>query len=143
LNSLVGSDILSRMSFPVNRKKTAQIRIGNVSIGGTAPVAVQSMTNTRTDDVDATVSQITKLEEAGCEIVRVAVPDEPSAQAIRKIKPAISIPLIADIHFNYRLAIAAVEAGADGLRINPGNIGSPAKSRQWPTAPGTATFPSG
>ena len=127
MNSLDGSDILSRMSFPVNRKKTAQIRIGNVSIGGTAPVAVQSMTNTRTDDVDATVSQITRLEEAGCEIVRVAVPDEPSAQAIRKIKPAISIPLIADIHFNYRLAIAAVEAGADGLRINPGNIGSPRK----------------
>ena len=127
MNSLGVSDILSRMSFPINRKKTAQIRIGNVSIGGTAPVAVQSMTNTRTDDVDATVSQITRLEEAGCEIVRVAVPDEPSAQAIRKIKPAISIPLIADIHFNYRLAIAAVEAGADGLRINPGNIGSPRK----------------
>ena len=127
MNSLDGSDILSRMSFPVNRKKTAQIRIGNVSIGGTAPVVVQSMTNTRTDDVDATVSQITRLEEAGCEIVRVAIPDEPSAQAIRKIKPAISIPLIADIHFNYRLAIAAVEAGADGLRINPGNIGSPRK----------------
>ena len=127
MNSFDGSDILSCMSFPVNRKKTAQIRIGNVSIGGTAPVAVQSMTNTRTDDVEATVSQIKRLEEAGCEIVRVAVPDEPSAQAIRKIKPAISIPLIADIHFNYRLAIAAVEAGADGLRINPGNIGSPRK----------------
>ena len=127
MNSLDGSDILSCMSFPVNRKKTAQIRIGNVSIGGTAPVAVQSMTNTRTDDVEATVSQITRLEKAGCEIVRVAVPDEPSAQAIRKIKPAISIPLIADIHFNYRLAIAAVKAGADGLRINPGNIGSPRK----------------
>jgi (E)-4-hydroxy-3-methylbut-2-enyl-diphosphate synthase len=127
LNSLDGSDILSCMSFPVNRKKTAQIRIGNVSIGGTAPVAVQSMTNTRTVDVYATVSQITRLEKAGCEIVRVAVPDEPSAQAIRKIKPAISIPLIADIHFNYRLAIAAVKAGADGLRINPGNIGSPRK----------------
>jgi (E)-4-hydroxy-3-methylbut-2-enyl-diphosphate synthase len=127
LNSFDGSGILSGMSFPVNRKKTAQIRIGNVSIGGAAPVAVQSMTNTHTDDVEATVSQIKRLAAAGCEIVRVAVPDESSARAIRKIKPAISIPLIADIHFNYRLAIASVEAGADGLRINPGNIGSSRK----------------
>jgi (E)-4-hydroxy-3-methylbut-2-enyl-diphosphate synthase len=111
----------------MNRKQTARIRIGTVSIGNGAPVAVQSMTNTRTEDVKATVSQIKQLEAAGCEIIRVAVPDEPAAAAIRQIKQAISIPLIADIHFNYRLALASVEAGADGLRINPGNIGSSRK----------------
>ena len=127
MNSFDGSDILSGMSFPVNRKKTAQIGIGKVAVGGGAPVAVQSMTNTSTDDVEATVAQIKRLEKAGCEIVRVAVPDEKAAGAIRRIKPAISIPLIADIHFNYRLAIASVKAGADGLRINPGNIGSSRK----------------
>ena len=127
MNSFAGSGILPRMSFPVNRKKTARIRIGDVSVGGAAPVSVQSMTNTRTEDVDATVAQIKRLEAAGCEIIRVAVPDEASASAIRAIKTAISIPLIADIHFNYRMAIASVEAGADGLRINPGNIGSSRK----------------
>jgi len=127
LNSFDGSGILSGMSFPMNRKQTARIRIGTVSIGNGAPVAVQSMTNTRTEDVKATVSQIKQLEAAGCEIIRVAVPDEPAAAAIRQIKQAISIPLIADIHFNYRLALASVEAGADGLRINPGNIGSSRK----------------
>jgi len=124
LNSFDVSGILSGMSFPINRKKTAKISIGDVEIGGTAPVAVQSMTNTATADVVATVSQIRRLTKAGCEIVRVAVPDEASAQAIRRIKQDIAIPLIADIHFNHRLAIASVEAGADGLRINPGNIGS-------------------
>ena len=127
MNSFDGSDILTCMSFPANRKKTARISIGSVDIGGGAPVAVQSMTNTSTEDVQATVSQIQQLEAAGCEIVRVAVPDEAAALAIHKIKAAISIPLIADIHFNYRLAIASVEAGADGLRINPGNIGSSRK----------------
>ena len=127
MNSFDGSGILSGMSFPMNRKQTARIRIGTVSIGNGAPVAVQSMTNTRTEDVKATVSQIKQLEAAGCEIIRVAVPDEPAAAAIRQIKQAISIPLIADIHFNYRLALASVEAGADGLRINPGNIGSSRK----------------
>ena len=124
MNSFDVSGILSGMSFPINRKKTAKISIGDVEIGGTAPVAVQSMTNTATADVVATVSQIRRLTKAGCEIVRVAVPDEASAQAIRRIKQDIAIPLIADIHFNHRLAIASVEAGADGLRINPGNIGS-------------------
>ena len=127
MNSFDGSGILSGMSFPMNRKQTARIRIGTVSIGNGAPVAVQSMTNTRTEDVKATVSQIKQLEAAGCEIIRVAVPDEPAAAAIRQIKQAISIPLIDDIHFNYRLALASVEAGADGLRINPGNIGSSRK----------------
>jgi len=98
--------------------------VGNVPVGGDAPVAVQSMTNTFTQDVPATVSQIQRLERAGCEIVRVAVPDAEAAQAISLIKENVSIPIIADIHFDYRLAIAAVKAGADGLRLNPGNIGS-------------------
>ena len=127
MNSFDGSGILSGMSFPVNRKKTNQIRIGEVHVGGGAQVSVQSMTNTPTDNVPATVSQINRLAAAGCEIVRVAVPGEAAASAIRNIKAAISIPLIADIHFNYRLAIASVQAGADGLRINPGNIGSSRK----------------
>lgn len=115
------------MSFLIKRKNTRQIRVGNVKIGGMAPVAVQSMTNTATQDVPATVSQIKRLEEAGCEIVRVAVPDTEAAAAISSIKEKISIPLIADIHFDYRLAIASAKAGADGLRLNPGNIGSEKK----------------
>jgi (E)-4-hydroxy-3-methylbut-2-enyl-diphosphate synthase len=115
------------MSFVKTRVKTRQIKIGDVKIGGTAPVAVQSMTNTPTGDITATVSQIMRLEAAGCEIIRVAVPDDSAAQAISSIKKEISIPLIADIHFDYRLAIASARAGADGLRINPGNIGSAEK----------------
>ncbi len=111
------------MTFPIQRKPTRQIRVGSVKIGGMAPVAVQSMTNTFTQDIPATVAQIHRLEAAGCEIVRVAVPDMASAEAISAIKKQISIPLIGDIHFDYRLAIAAAKAGADGLRINPGNIG--------------------
>ena len=111
--------------FPTgNRKKTRQIMVGDVPIGNMAPIAVQSMTNTPTSDVFATVSQIERLQNAGCEIVRVAVPDAEAAQAISEIKSNISIPLIADIHFDFRLAIAAAQAGADALRINPGNIGS-------------------
>ena len=112
------------MSFTINRKKTRQIKVGEVKIGGMAPVAVQSMTNTFTQDIASTVSQIRRLEEAGCEIIRVAVPDEEAAKAIKPIKEKISIPIIADIHFDFRLAIASARAGADGLRINPGNIGS-------------------
>jgi (E)-4-hydroxy-3-methylbut-2-enyl-diphosphate synthase len=112
------------MPFLIKRKNTCPIMVGNVPVGGNAPVAVQSMTNTFTQDVPATVSQIQRLEKAGCEIVRVAVPDAEAAQAISSIKENVSIPIIADIHFDYRLAIAAVKAGADGLRINPGNIGS-------------------
>jgi (E)-4-hydroxy-3-methylbut-2-enyl-diphosphate synthase len=104
-------------------KKTRQIAVGKVKIGGSAPITVQSMTNTPTEDVAATVAQIVRLQEAGCEIVRVAVPDPEAAAAISAIKRQIDIPLIADIHFNYRLAIAAAKAGADGLRLNPGNIG--------------------
>jgi len=112
------------MSFTINRKKTHQIKVGEVKIGGMAPIAVQSMTNTFTQDIASTVSQIRRLEEAGCEIIRVAVPDEEAAKAIKPIKEKISIPIIADIHFDFRLAIASARAGADGLRINPGNIGS-------------------
>ncbi|MFZ2632358.1 MAG: flavodoxin-dependent (E)-4-hydroxy-3-methylbut-2-enyl-diphosphate synthase [Desulfosalsimonadaceae bacterium] len=112
------------MSFEIKRKNTRQIRVGQVKIGGGAPIAVQSMTNTRTQDIPATVAQIKRLEAAGCEIVRVAVPDAEAAAAITGIKREITIPLIADIHFDYQLAIAAARAGADGLRINPGNIGN-------------------
>ncbi len=108
----------------MERRKTRRLYIGGVSVGGGAPVRVQSMTNTPTADVNATVEQIRRLETAGCEIVRVSVPDEESARAIREIKRRINIPLVADIHFNWRLAIDSVEGGADGLRLNPGNIGS-------------------
>ena len=100
-----------------------QIHCGGVPIGGGAPVTVQSMTNTKTDDVAATVAQIHALETAGCDIVRVAVPDMAAAKAIGAIKEQISIPLVADIHFDYRLAVEAAAAGADKIRINPGNIG--------------------
>jgi len=112
------------MPFVNIRKKTRQIAVGSVLVGDMAPISVQSMTTTPTADVDATVSQILRLEKAGCEIVRVAVPDLEGAEAIRPIKKQIQIPLIADIHFDHRLAIAAILAGADALRINPGNIGS-------------------
>ena len=111
-------------AFIKNRKKTRQIQVGTVTVGGDAPISVQSMTNTYTHDISATVSQINRLESAGCEIVRVAIPDEKAAKAISEIKKEISIPLIADIHFDHRLAVDSLKAGADGLRINPGNIGS-------------------
>ncbi len=101
-----------------------EVRIGNVKIGGENPVSVQSMTNTDTRDVTRTVNQILKLEEAGCEIIRVAVPDSLAAESVKKIKEQIHIPLVCDIHFDYKLAIACMENGADKIRINPGNIGS-------------------
>jgi len=106
------------------RKNTRRLYIGDVPIGGGSPVSVQSMTNTRTSDVKTTVEQILELEKEGCDIIRVAVPDPEAASCLADIKRSISIPLVADIHFDYRLAIKAVEAGADALRINPGNIGS-------------------
>ncbi len=105
------------------RRKSKEIRIGDVTIGGGAPIVVQSMTKTYTHDVMSTIRQIKELEEYGCELIRVAVPDSEAAQALNAIKKGISIPLIADIHFDYRLALMALEAGVDGLRINPGNIG--------------------
>ena len=105
------------------RKQTRQLKLGSVRIGGGAPIAIQSMTNTDTRDVEATLGQIKRLHDAGCEIVRVAVPDETAARALRVIHDASPIPVIADIHFDYRLALIALEAGLEGLRINPGNIG--------------------
>ena len=106
------------------RRKSRKVSIGNVAIGGDAPIAIQSMTNTKTEDVRATVEQILALEQAGCDIIRCAVPTQEAAEALSDIKKEIHIPLVADIHFDYKLAIAAVEHGADKIRINPGNIGS-------------------
>ena len=108
---------------------TKKLMVGKVAVGGGAPVSIQSMCNTKTDDVAATVAQIHALEDAGCEIIRVAVPDEDAAKAVDKIKEQIDIPLIADIHFNYKLALMCAERGIDALRINPGNIGSQEKVR--------------
>jgi len=105
------------------RMKTHEVNIGTVTIGGEHPVAIQSMCNTRTSDVNATVEQIRRLEDAGCEIIRVTVPDEESAEAIREIRDRIHIPLVADIHFNYEMAIRSIKNGVDKIRINPGNIG--------------------
>lgn len=107
----------------MQRKNTKKIRVGNLFIGGDAPVTVQSMTNTDTRNVAATVDQIKRLEEAGCDIVRVAIPDTEAAQAVKNIKKAIKIPLVADIHFDYRLALTCMENGVDKIRLNPGNIG--------------------
>lgn len=103
---------------------TKQLFVGNVPVGGGAPVSIQSMCSTKTDDIAATVAQIKRLEDAGCEIVRVAIPDQAAAEAIDKIKENISIPLIADIHFNYKFALECAERGIDAIRINPGNIGA-------------------
>ena len=111
------------------RNKTKKVQIGNVCIGGGERIAIQSMTNTKTEDVEACVAQILKLEKAGCDIIRVAVPTMEAAESIRKIKEQIHIPLVADIHFDYRLAIAAIENGADKIRINPGNIGDEKRVR--------------
>ena len=108
----------------MNRMKTKEVHIGKQVIGGEHPILIQSMCNTHTEDVKATVEQILRLERAGCEIIRVAVPTMEAAESLRQIKRQIHIPLVADIHFDYRLAIAAIENGADKIRINPGNIGS-------------------
>jgi len=108
---------------------TRTVRVGNVVIGGGNPIVVESMTNTRTDDVPATVDQIRSLVRAGCELVRVAVPDEAAARAIREIKREVVVPIVADIHYDHRLALVALDCGADGLRLNPGNIRDPEKIR--------------
>ena len=108
----------------IQRRKTREIRLGAVRIGGDAPISVQSMTKTDTRDADATVEQIWALEAAGCDIVRVAVPVREAAERLGAIKKQIRIPLVADIHFNYKLALIALEEGVDGLRLNPGNIGA-------------------
>lgn len=126
-------------SYP--RRATRAITVGGVRIGGGAPVVVQSMTKTDTRDRKATVAQIRRLEKAGCEIVRLAIPDAEAAETFRDIKRRVRAPLIADIHFDHRLALAAVEAGADGLRINPGNIGSKKKVMEVVRAAGERNVP--
>lgn len=115
----------------MERRISRCVFVGGLSVGGEATVSIQSMTNTATSDVEATVAQILRLEAAGCEIVRASVPDMASAKAFRAIRDAIHIPLVADIHFDYRLAIAAMENGADKIRYNPGNIGSEAKIAEF------------
>ena len=117
-------------------KKT--VKCGNIIIGGGEPVSIQSMTNTKTTDVQGSLAQIRALEEAGCQIVRLAVPDMDAAAAFKEIKAKANVPLVADIHFDHRLAIAAIEAGADKVRINPGNIGSEERTRQVVEACGNA-----
>ncbi len=112
------------------RRKSRRVMVGSVAIGGGAPISVQSMTNTKTDDVAATLAQIERLHSAGCQIVRVAVPNQNAVAAFAAIKKRSSLPLVADIHFDYRLALAAIDAGADKIRINPGNIGGNDKIQQ-------------
>ena len=108
----------------MNRNETRKIMVGNVQIGGQNKVVIQSMCNTKTKDVDETVKQILELEKAGCEIIRVACLDMEDAKAIKQIKERINIPIVADIHFDYKIALQAIESGVDKVRINPGNIGS-------------------
>lgn len=120
---------------------TKQILVGGVPVGGGAPVTIQSMCNTKTDDVEATVAQILQLEEAGCEIVRVAIPDQAAADAVGTIKERIHIPLVADIHFNYRYALRCAEQGIDAIRINPGNIGGEEKVKAVAQACGDRHIP--
>ena len=114
----------------MHREHTKKVQIGNLVIGGGNPIRIQSMTNTKTQNVKETVEQIHRLEQAGCEIIRCAVPDQKAAEALSEIKKEISIPLVADIHFDYKLALAAMEHGADKIRINPGNIGSKDRIKQ-------------
>lgn len=115
------------MSHIIHRTKTRPIKVGPITIGGNNEVIIQSMTTTKTHDVEATVAEILRLEEAGCQVVRVACPDMRAAEAIKEIKRQINIPLVVDIHFDYRLALKAIEGGADKIRINPGNIGKKEK----------------
>ncbi len=123
------------------RRKTRPIKVGGVVVGGGAPVVVQAMTKTDTRDVRATAAQVRRLERAGAEIVRLAVPDRAAAAALREIRKRAGVPLVADIHFDHRLALAALEAGVDGLRLNPGNIGSAVKVREVVRAAGERGVP--
>lgn len=115
---------------PIKRRKTRQIMVGNVPVGGDAPIAVQSMTNTETTDVEATLGQISRLQAVGADIVRVSVPSMEAATAFAEIRSRVQLPLVADIHFDYRIALAVLETGVDCLRINPGNIGSEERIRR-------------
>jgi (E)-4-hydroxy-3-methylbut-2-enyl-diphosphate synthase len=112
------------------RRKTIKVKVGNIFVGGDSPISIQSMTNTDTRNIEFTVKQISELEKAGCEIIRVAVPDLEAAEAIKGIKEKINIPLVADIHFDYHLALKSIENGVDALRINPGNIGNELKVKE-------------
>lgn len=125
----------------IERKQTRQVMVGSVAVGGGAPVSVQSMTNVSTSDVPAVLAQVKRLEEAGCDIVRLAVPDREAADRLPAILRAVSLPVVADIHFDHRLALAAVEAGVQGLRINPGNIGGEARVREVARAAAAAAIP--
>ena len=121
------------------RKPTKAVKVRDIQIGGGAPVVVQSMTKTDTTDVDATIRQIEEMVEAGCEVVRIAVPDDDAAAAMKEIRKRTNVPLVADIHFHYKLALKALEAGIDKLRINPGNIGNIDRVREvaraaWPSS---------
>jgi (E)-4-hydroxy-3-methylbut-2-enyl-diphosphate synthase len=117
------------MVVVMDRRLTKEVRVGNIIVGGNSKISVQSMTNTDTRDVTSTIKQIDKLEKAKCDIVRVAVPDIEAADALKEIKRGIHIPLVADIHFDYRLALESIKNGVDALRINPGNIGSDERVR--------------
>lgn len=125
----------------INRRKTKTIKVGNVYIGGNHPVSIQSMAKTKTADVENTIRQIKELENAGCEIIRVAVKDSLDARAIKKIKPRISIPMVADIHFNWRMALEAIDNGADKIRLNPGNIYKKDEIREIVSASKLARIP--
>ena len=114
----------------IDRRPSRQIMVGNVAVGGDAPISVQTMTNTLTTDVKATIEQVQRAADAGADIVRISVPDEASSRALREIVPEVSVPIVADIHFHYKRAIEAAEAGAACLRINPGNIGSAERVRE-------------
>ena len=114
----------------IQRKKTKKIKVGNVDIGGDAPISVQSMTNTPTTDVKQTINQVRELEDAGADLVRISCPDEESSTALKKIIKEVNVPIIADIHFHYKRAIEAAQSGAACLRINPGNIGNEKKLKK-------------
>ena len=124
----------------MERRKCRAVRVGNLTVGGGAPVMVQSMTNTDTRDAAATLRQINTLAAAGCEIIRCAVPDDAAAEALREICASSPIPVIADIHFDYRLALKSIESGVAGVRINPGNIGEPWKVKMVAEAAGNAAY---
>ena len=121
---------LNQLKTSIKRRKSSLINVGSVPVGGDSPISVQSMTNSNTEDVDATVAQILKLEDVGADIVRVSTPSFEAVDAFREIKKKVNVPLVADIHFDYKIAIAVAEAGADCLRINPGNIGSEKKVKE-------------
>ena len=114
----------------IKQRKTREVKIGNLIIGGEHSVTVQSMTTTKTDDITGTLKEVERLEEAGCHIIRITVPNKPAAKALYEIKKRMNVPLVADIHFDYRMALEAVDAGADKIRINPGNIGGKARVRE-------------